>query len=161
MTDEEKKRFAEANLAIDRSPDSRRTIHHPPAPDLRALQHEIHALNVSKGWWEDPVTRELDNLEAIEGVGAKAREAHRANTIVAKLALITTEVAEAIEEVRDGHLDARIENGKPEGLPVEIVDVIIRSLDLLTALGHDAGALIRHKLDYNRTRTHRHGGRVL
>lgn len=50
---------------------------------------------------------------------------------------------------------------KPEGIAVELADCIIRILDWAGHEGVDLDAIIREKMDYNRTRPYRHGGKVL
>lgn len=48
---------------------------------------------------------------------------------------------------------------KPEGVGIELVDSIIRTLDLLEALGYDTEALMQMKHIYNKTRSYRHGNK--
>jgi NTP pyrophosphatase (non-canonical NTP hydrolase) len=48
---------------------------------------------------------------------------------------------------------------KPEGLGSELADVIIRALDTATALGFNMESEIALKMAFNKTRTHRHGGK--
>lgn len=50
---------------------------------------------------------------------------------------------------------------KPEGLPSELADIIIRTLDTASRLGIDLDAHVATKLAYNRTRGLHHGGKVL
>jgi NTP pyrophosphatase (non-canonical NTP hydrolase) len=45
------------------------------------------------------------------------------------------------------------------GFPSELADIVIRVADLAGALGIDLAEAIRIKLAFNRTRTHRHGGK--
>lgn len=45
--------------------------------------------------------------------------------------LIHSEISEAVECYRNGELDRHIIDGKPEGLVVELADVVIRCLDYL------------------------------
>ena len=111
---------------------------------IQQLVGAAHAASSGKGWWEEgPPTHER---------------------VAAKLALVHSEVSEALECVRDG-LYKPYENpdrpGKPEGLPSELADVVIRVADLCGALGIDLDEAIRTKMAYNATRTHRHGGRNL
>lgn len=93
------------------------------------------------------------------------------NTPIEELALVVTEVAEAIDELRDGNpgvqgLYLDTESGKPEGLSSEIGDVFIRlghfasHPDLQKMGGVDIVAGTLSKLDYNPRRPYRHGGRL-
>lgn len=111
---------------------------------LTALQQRIHETARAKGWWDqDRAPAEI-------------------------LCLIHSEVSEALEEVRNGHgvdeiyfsedADGR---KKPEGVPIELADVVIRVLDYLAYIGVDAETVIQMKADYNETRDYRHGGKVL
>ena len=104
-----------------------------------------HALSVEKGWWSDPKTG--------EPVEAKAR-------IPEAIALIHSELSEALEEYRYDRLDVFVTAvGKPEGLPVELADTVIRIFDLCGALGIDLEEAMRMKHEYNKTRPYRHGGK--
>lgn len=104
------------------------------------VQKEVHELAVSNGWWP-------------EGTDSRI--------IPEKLALIHSEVSEALEEYRVGNLEACTfsESGKPEGFGIELADAMIRILDLAQFLGLDMEDLIRCKHEYNRQREYRHGGK--
>ena len=74
---------------------------------------------------------------------------------------------EAHEELRSGHpvnesyyATGSGDDGtlkKPEGVPSELADVVIRVFDLAEELGIDLGAVIEEKLKYNATRIAGHG----
>lgn len=108
---------------------------------LRSLANEAFANAKDKGWWELPPDDRLFSE---------------------KIALMHSELSEALEEWRNGHALPEIyygENGKPEGVPIELADVLIRIFDTAAAYGIDLDEAVRIKMKYNSTRAHRHGGK--
>ncbi|KKN83870.1 hypothetical protein LCGC14_0295230 [marine sediment metagenome] len=100
---------------------------------LNDLAREIHQTARDKGWWE----KERNFGESI--------------------ALAHSELSEALEAWRVGTPAASTK--KPEGWGIELMDCIIRILDLCAAYSLDADSLIRWKMNYNKTRPYRHGGK--
>jgi NTP pyrophosphatase (non-canonical NTP hydrolase) len=85
-----------------------------------------------------------------------------------RIALIHTELSEALEAFRVVGLEGvqcnyqRLDEGKkPEGVPSELADVVIRVADLCGTYGIDLQSAVKEKLAYNRTREYRHGGKKL
>lgn len=117
------------------------------ADDLMSdMQEYIYKTAEDHGWWEGEVN------------------------IPEKLALIHSEVSEALEEYRTGIALDVVYTGdgkgvmkpgdKPEGFGVELADAIIRILDLCGYLQIDMAELIALKHNYNLTRSYRHGGKL-
>lgn len=109
---------------------------------LGQLAQEINQINEEKGWNENIADRREGEWCMLE----------------------VTEIAEALEAYREGQplfwLDQA--NGcKPEGAAVERIDCIIRILHWFAAHGIDPDEVMKAKLDYNRTRPYRHGGKKL
>lgn len=119
---------------------------------IRDWTRAIVENNKDKGW--------RDGLEA-QPISGNERKC--AQFTAAQLMLIVSEAAEALEDVRNGHFapSADPKSGKPEGLPSELADIVIRTLDLADMLGIDLTKALEEKHSYNLGRAHRHGGKLL
>lgn len=121
---------------------------------INKLVKEAHENAKSKGWWEEE--RELPEM----------------------IALMHSELSEALEEYRKGkelnEVYTIVEtNGeeycshnvmpwnKPEGIPIELADVIIRIFDACGRYGIDLEEAIKIKMAYNKTRSYKHGGKKI
>ena len=103
---------------------------------ISKLQDRIHAGNVARGWWTDlktgkPVEKTCDHF-------------------LAKLALVHSEVSEALEGHRKGLMDDHLPHRPMD--EVELADAIIRILDLAGGYGLDIEGAIEEKLEYNAKR---------
>lgn len=85
-----------------------------------------------------------------------------------KLLLIVSEVIEAHDEIRNGKPATKtyyptsvgVDTGaphKPEGVPSEITDAVIRCFDFAYTEGFDLAGIIAEKLVYNASRERLHG----
>lgn len=114
---------------------------------LNDMARGIHAWALGKGFWK------------------------ASTTIAEKIALMHSELSEALEEVRKLdpddlnaiHFDASKPNeaGAPEpyGFAVEMADAIIRVLDTAAFVGVDMDRAIAEKRAYNQNRPFQHGKR--
>ena len=109
---------------------------------LSYLQYQAWATAEEHGWHEEGET----------------------NLVPVKLALIHSEVSEALEENRNDDITGREiyynpGNLKPEGCGIELADVGIRVLDLAESLGIDMEECLAVKMEYNESRPYKHGGK--
>lgn len=114
---------------------------------INELVDEAHTNSLNKGFWDDKPKPFEDQTPYI----------------AMKLALIHSEVSEVLEELRDGHpvnATRYTATGKPEGIPSELADIVIRVADLCGAEGLDLEDIIVEKMAYNTSRPYRHGRTV-
>lgn len=125
---------------------------------LKEIADRAHNTARAKGWWEGQEVEQQTLKGAVSALDFGLVVA----TIPEKLCLIHSEVSEALEDYRVDKLATvpRQSDGKPEGFATELADIVIRVMDLAGALGIDLEAEIVRKMDFNDTRSYRHGGKV-
>jgi len=116
--------------------------------NIKEWQQAVYRLAVLKGWYDNALRIDNDDLHTLE--------------IAGQLANVHGEVSEALECLRDGEMDTWYgPTGKPEGIGIELADAVIRIMDLCEAIGIDLEECMSIKHEYNKTRSHRHGGKAL
>lgn len=103
---------------------------------ITELQKECHKIAVDHGWWDE------------ERTGAEC------------IALMHSELSEALEWMRKD-CSAMSDHIEPHtGVEEELADVIIRILDYAGGRKLDIEGAILQKMEYNRNRSHKHGGKL-
>jgi len=135
---------------------------------LSALAAEITEVNLANGWFES--SRAFSDDIALLGTEvSEAYEAYRYNgdpsmryySRPGNGSPVFTSQPTRPDPLRHAWEDGAVVPNKPEGVPSEIADVIIRALDTCYRYGINPDEVVREKINYNRTRGHRHGGKVV
>lgn len=125
--------------------------------NINDLVLEVHNNAKEHGWWNGP-ERTFGEL----------------------IALCHSELSEALEEFRNGYdfkqtyysfgrqcqtnipsYRNSVKIDKPEGIPSELADVVIRIMDMCGHYGIDLEKAIMEKHEYNKSRPYKHGGKVI
>lgn len=101
--------------------------------DINELVEKAHETAVKHGFWDRPPE------------------------IGTSIALIHSELSEALEEVRAAKPRLYYNGNKPEGVSIELADAVIRVADLCGYLGIDLNEAVEIKMEYNKSRPYKHG----
>jgi len=115
--------------------------------NLNKLAKKVHLNALDKGFWDNKMA--YTDTIIPRSIGEQFANFH-------------AEISEAWEEYRNGHAMNEIyfKDGKPEGVPVELADTIIRILDTCAQYGINIEEVIKVKMKYNENREYRHGGKL-
>lgn len=126
---------------------------------LGSLATRSFANSDSHGFWDEQKT--FDPGTGAGPNGMRLQQDLVRKVIPEKLMLIVSELAEALEEVREPGRDLgevrTSPSGKPEGFPIELADAVIRIADLCGAMDINLGGAVNLKHAYNVSRPHKHG----
>lgn len=112
---------------------------------INAACTKYYSESKSRGWWDDP------HLTYLIGNGQTDLAKTAAMQVYAtKIALVHSEVSEALEGLRRGKMDEHLPHRN--SVEVELADALIRIFDLAGRLNIDLGGAVVEKGRYNMKR---------
>lgn len=120
---------------------------------LDDIMEEAHQRSRASGWWVDPITGvslipgETENLTEGEELLIKNWFPYVIGT---KIALIHSEISEALEGYRSDKMDDKLTHRQM--IEVELADAVIRICDLAEVLNLNVPAAIGEKFEVNAVR---------
>lgn len=126
---------------------------------INTLGKEISRDNQNKGFYDDDFfMRGVAEILDDPVVRERFLQVWTTNRKLARIALMHTELSEAVEGIRKNAMDDKLPHRPME--EVELADALIRILDDAGAYNFDLGGAVVEKLNYNRTREYKHGKQV-
>lgn len=143
-------------------------------PTINDLVQKAHQNAKDHGWWDVP--KSVGEIIAlIHSEASEALEEHRNHRKPAEtyysgkrdvldlegnpILTITGYSKAPCKEIVDLGMELDIQ--KPEGIPSEMADIVIRVFDYCGYAGIDLEKAIAEKMEYNRTRPFKHGGKTI
>ncbi len=116
------------------------------------LQGVCHEAAHAAGWWDTKLTPQGFSYTVDVDLRAVVRARTRFGIALVneKIALIHSEVSEALEGARKDKQDEHLPHRK--SVEVELADAVIRICDLAGAMGLDLGGALAEKMAYNAQR---------
>jgi NTP pyrophosphatase (non-canonical NTP hydrolase) len=118
--------------------------------DIDLLMHRAHTNSVNHGFWEDH-----ENMIRLLEASDVETEKYTVDIKLSKIALIMSELGEAVEGVRKPCQDPSCTLYTSE--EIEMADVIIRICDYAERFGLRLAEAVEAKMEYNRSRPYKHG----
>lgn len=116
---------------------------------------EANETAFEKGWWDGPERNFGEQVALMHTELSEAFEEYRKYGLQDESLLYTD-----IRRVENVPLFANIDGNKPEGIAAEFADVLIRIFDTCQRYGIPLVEALEAKMDYNKSRPYRHGGKL-
>lgn len=127
--------------------------------NLQELTEQCHKMAVEKGWWDGG---DRDPLVIAALIHSEVSEFVEEARVGAPAVYFNTPTGRVTSDDLAGEMNLKVGDvpQKPEGQLIELADVLIRMMDYCGRKGWDLEKAVKAKMDYNATRSHRHGGKL-
>lgn len=135
--------------------------------NIQEMVKQAHEDAVKHGWWDNPpevgTAIALIHSELSEALEESRSGKYPRDTYFECKATpqrLESYCGKEKEGICTAHEDDRCEHAKPCGIPSELADAVIRIADLCGHMGIDLEAAIVAKMEYNKGRPFKHGGKL-
>lgn len=133
----------------------------PESTTIRVIASHVYETAASKGFHDGP-PRDIATIAALlHSEVSELYEEHRngrePGEVYYENNLTLARFERRLYPTGQKGIDLAAAGVKPEGIPVELADVVIRAFDVAVEYGLDLDYLIRLKDAYNQTRERKHG----
>jgi len=145
---------------------TRNTPDHTP---INRFAEDVNDLAREKGWWDSPrepgtilmlmVSELAEAMEEDRNEMPPVYFKNRPRSSGERSTGITTLANSVVDGKTHPDLIDWYEANKPEGVAVELADCVIRIMDYFAHKGWNLENILKLKHNYNKTRSHRHGGK--
>lgn len=128
---------------------------------LNNLQHDAYVNSVNHGFWEGEFNVG-EKLALIHSEVSEALEAYRERYPINRNKYEFIDPLDGVTYILDKE-DTQFDKKdyKPVGFPSELADIVIRVMDLAEHIGISLEEVIVEKMAYNKTRPIKHGGKLI
>ena len=133
--------------------------------NINEFVKEVGENAVAHGWWDEE--RSFGELIALcHSELSEALEEYRQGNLPTETYYSCNQCGEKCTYVEKQfnnctHKQGLTIHGKPEGIPSELADVIIRIFDMCHHYGIDIESMLIDKHEFNKSRPYKHGGKVI
>ena len=128
--------------------------------DINELIKESHETAKEKGWHEKDISFG-ETIALIHSELSEALEEHRNGKMIHETYLKCKDMGCSGNKDETCTSSIPCPSAKPCGIPTELADTLIRIFDFCGRYNIDLEKALQIKMQYNKTRSYRHGGKVV
>ncbi|MDF2487302.1 MAG: hypothetical protein K0R46_3470 [Herbinix sp.] len=128
---------------------------------LSEFVKEVGENAIAHGWWNGQERSFGELIALCHSELSEALEEHRNGKQPTDTYYLCKSMPNSDDFIRCNKKCEECKHGKPEGIPSELADVIIRIFDMCHHYGIDIESMLIEKHEFNKSRPYKHGGKLI